>query len=110
MGWSDPGRAVQGWTYGRRFVVFQLSKYAWGAGVVSFVGTLFVFVRGGLVPGAAAALATSLVFGLAAVMTNQYRCTNARCRTLLIFAHGSSASGGPSTRCDRCPSCGTSFT
>lgn len=96
-------------SYGTRFVIFQLSKYVWGLALLSLFATIATSVRGSL-PAALGVGCAGLVVGYAAFrMTNQYRCPNAACNTLLAFAHGTSAGGGSSTRCDVCPYCGTSL-
>lgn len=96
-------------SYGSRFVIFQLSKYAWAVSALLLLGALATSVRGSL-PAAVGVACAALVAGYAAFrMTNQYRCPNAACNTLLAFAHGTSAGAGSSTRCDVCPYCGTSL-
>lgn len=93
-------------SYGTRFVIFQLSKYAWGISALLVLATVATSVRGSL-PAALGLGCAALLAGYAAFrMTNQYRCPNPGCNTLLAFAHGSSARAGASTRCDACPYCG----
>lgn len=92
--------------YGRRFVLFQLSKYVWAAtAVLAFVAT-WACIRSTLPVALAMAVVTATTGFLAFRMTNSYRCPNAACNQILIFAHGSSGTGGPSSRVDKCPFCG----
>jgi hypothetical protein len=95
-------------SYGRKFLIFQLSKYVWGLAVLFLIGTLVACVRGPPIYVAGACLANVALAYLAFRMTNQYRCPN--CNRILVFAHGTSSGDGSSTFCTTCPFCGTHLT
>ena len=103
---NQPGTRVAGPSYGRRFVLFQLSKYVWGLELVALLLLLAACVRGSWLQIGGAALASVSIGYAAFRMTNQYRCPHPGCGVLLAFAHGTSAHSGGSTHVDRCPSCG----
>lgn len=90
-------------SYGRSFLLFQLSKYVWALVALGVLGTVALAVHAPPVAAVGSGLASLGVAVLAFRMTNQYRCP--ACRQLLAFAHGTSAGDGASTFVTACPFC-----
>ena len=96
-------------TYLKRFFIFQCSKYMWALAFLSLIAPVITFEydNSGLLM--LSVIINVFLFYTAYKMTNQYRCINPNCNKILIFAHGSSGTSGPSTHSKKCPHCETIF-